>query len=97
MHELTDQKAQMASISTEQTDFEEFAFSSYSQNTVSDCESMPILMGSSEDGGTDGHCENPTLAVVADPLGVEVTTSSVFDRVAFLTQNQSDRVDTSPS
>ena len=30
-------------------------------------------------------------AVVADPLGVEVTTSSVSDRVAFLTQNQTDR------
>ena len=51
-------------------------------------------MSSSEDGGTDGDCENPpcvTHAVVADALGVEVTTSSVSDRVAFLTQNQSDR------
>ena len=31
--------------------------------------------------------------MVADPLGVEVTWSSVSDRVAFLSQNQSDRVE----
>ena len=51
-------------------------------------------MSSSEDEGTDSDCENSpyvTHAVVADPLGVEVTTSSVSERVAFLTQNQSDR------
>ena len=53
-------------------------------------------MSSSEDEDTDSECENPpcvTHAVVADPLGVEVTRSSVSDRVAFLSQNQSDRVE----